>query len=220
MASRSPEGDSDQVNPQAPATNRTSEHRWPVVVRIVVVLALGLVILLPLLWLTALLGFAGGRFGWIPTAASFAALCGATGWVAVPGRWPAARRDTTTGLALVAALLGIVTAHVAPPTAGRLRHEIAQVAQPGWRLSNDEVSGNAACFDYCTSVTREYRVDAPPAEVVSSLRPLLLDAGYEPAPHPFEGRVELRHDGGEIDLAVDIAPGPRDTSRVFITAST
>lgn len=199
---------------------RSTERSWPGVVRIVVFLAVGLVILLPALWLTAWLVFAGGRFGWIPTAASFAALCGATGWVAVPRRWSEARRRTAVGLALGAALLGVATAHTAPPTPGRLRHEIAQVAQPGWRLVSDSVDGNAACFDYCTSVTREYRVDAPPADVAALLRPLLREAGFEPAPLPVDGRIELRRDGGEIDMAVDIEPRPHDTSLVFITAAT
>lgn len=66
----------------------------------------------------------------------------------------------------------------------------------------------------------EDRVNAPPGDVASVLRPLLRVAGYERAPHPVDGRVEFRHDGGEIDMAVDVAPGPRDTSVVFITAAT
>ena len=223
MASRSGARDSDPVNDatdHGPSDGERRSARTPGVVRIALVLVLGLVILLPMLWLVAWFRFAGGRGGWILTATSFAALCATTGWVAVPRRWPEARRTTATVLALVAALLGVMTAHTAPPTPGRLRHEIARIAQPGWRLSDDHVDGNAACLDSCTSVTREYRVDAPPAEVASALRPLLLGTGYETAPGGADGRIELRRDGGEFDMSVDIAVGSRDTSLVVITAST
>lgn len=236
MASDSARGEGQEVNDRVPTrrqahrdpgrsadhgSSRPPERDSPLcrgLVRVVVVLALGLLVVLPLLWVTAWLRFAGGRFGWIPTASSFGLVAGAIEWLALPRGWPTARRDAARALAMLAAVGGLATAHYAPATAGRLRHHIAQIEQAGWRLSDDRADGSAACFDYCTSVTRRYVSHAAADDVASQLRPMLLAAGYEDAADA--GRAGFRHDGAEFDVVIDVAPGPEGTSVIVIRAAT
>jgi hypothetical protein len=152
--------------------------------------------------------FAGGTLGWVESLLAFGLLGAASGWVAVAGRWKVARRNTAIGLAALLGLAGIAVAHWAPATEERLRHSIKQLADPRWHLVTETVTGNALCFDYCTSVTRHYRVSVAPADLFEELRPVLARHGLRPT-RAFDrgsfGFADRR--GGDIDRSVSIAPG-------------
>jgi len=186
-------------------------------------LALVLLVLVGGMWPVALLvawaSFAGGRFGWVTSALVFGVLGMATGWLAISRHWPVVRQTTSTVLAVVGVLLGVGLAHVAPPTEGRLRHEIEELVQPGWTLRDDSVDGNAICLDYCTSVSREYRVDASADDVLDSLRPDLDRRGFRPTPAFDADRIELAGGGGDIDLRLGLVRTTADTTTVYISAS-
>jgi hypothetical protein len=114
-------------------------------------------------FLVSVLSFAGGRFGWVPACAAFAAAGGLSGWVA-------GRRWFAAGVIALGLVTGVLTAHIAPPTFDRLRHEIDAVAHDDWRLLSEDTSGNALCFDYCRLVVRQYQVAVEP-------RPIRRDRG-------------------------------------------
>src|SRR5437763_1786615 len=154
---------------------RTQPACWKPWVRLIVVLSIGLVVLVPVLLVVAWSRFAGGRFGWVSSLVTFGLLGFAIGWVAVTRRWDTARKIVSITLAVVAGVLGIFVAHFAPPTEGRLRHEIEALAHPSWHLARDTVDGSWFCFDACLSVTREYRVDAPAEDVLADLSPRLAN---------------------------------------------
>ena len=187
--------------------------RW---IRVVVVLALGLAVCLPILFAVAWTRFAGGRWGWLSSLLTFGLLGLVVGWAAVPGRWRRARTGTAIALAVTAGVLGIATAHFAPATPGRLRAQIEAYAQPGWKLDHDEVAGNAICFDYCTSVSRTYHADTAPDVVLSALRPRLPKACPSP---PLgigpQGWTCDASDNGDIDLRIEIRPWNRGTQIAF-----
>jgi hypothetical protein len=153
-------------------------------------------------------GFAGGRLAWLLMAGLFGTFGFLVGWLAVSKQWPRARRRTTITLTILGAAAGIVLAHLAPPTAGRLRDAIKDVARPEWKLVNDSESGNAACFDYCTSVTREYNVDGS-LEVVSPEIEAAVAELQCPPPDPGVVRVRwlCRH-GDDIEVDVQLDKGP------------
>jgi hypothetical protein len=126
---------------------------------------------MPVLVVFAMLTFAGARFGWIPTAITFAALGFTIGWLAVSKQAPKARLVTAGWLAILAGVGGMVAASWAAPTEGRLRNEIERLAPTDWGLESDEVFGNAACADQCTTVVRTYLAFADPGTVRSDLAP-------------------------------------------------
>ncbi len=186
--------------------------RW---IRVVVVLGIGLVVLFPVLFVVGWFTFSGGRFGWIPSLLAFSALGLVIGWAAMSPRWATARKVTSITLAVVGGIVGIAGAHLAPATPGRLRHEIEAFAQPSWRLTDDRVDGNASCFDSCTSVTREYHVNADVRDVVAALRPSLTrrqcfqpTVGIDPLHWACNG-------GGDIRVSVDVI---REQGRVTVVS--
>ena len=198
-----------------PDTELTSTHRgrW---LRLVVVLALGLAIA-PFLFAIAWFTFAGGRLGWVLTMLAFGAFGFACGWLAVSKQWPVVRRNLAVGLAIALGLAGIVTAHLAPPTAARLRDAINDVAQPRWKLVKDSESGNAACFDYCTSVTREYTVDGDLASVSSQVETAVESLDCPPPDLGLRVRWDCRH-GDDIKVTVELTEGP-SVATVYVTAT-
>ena len=155
----------ESATSEAPAARFSTAWRW---VRVVVVGAISLYVLF-LAWLLAALTIAGARFGWTWTAAVFAALGYAAARATVPRGWAVARRRAVIAAVVVGLVGGVVTAHIAPPTPGRLRHEARDLAQPGWRLVGSSTDGNPLCFDYCTSVTLTYEVDGGFEQVVSEI---------------------------------------------------
>ena len=174
----------------------------------------------PILLVLAWLNFAGGRLGWIPSLLAFSGLGLVTGWLAVTKRWHTARRRSAIGLAALGGIVGIAVAHSAPPTAGRLRHEIEVLAQPGWRLRDDAVDGNGSCFDYCTTVSRVYRVGASVDAVLQELGPVLARHGLQLTPG-FDGDslyMFNRGDGGDFHLSVEIERDTNGGTVVSITA--
>lgn len=187
--------------------------------RLVLVLGTGLglggLVLFAVAWAT----FAGGRFGWIWTMLAFGLLGSATGWLAVSKQWSVARRYTTLTLAVVLAVAGIVTAHFAPPTPGRLRDAIESVAQPGWRLVHEEESGNAMCFDYCTSIARQYGVDAGRDAVVSQVESVLTGRHCSPPGGGTDRVVWECRPSDDIELRVEVASGVGARTPVYIRAS-
>jgi len=187
-------------------------------VRLVLVLVIGLGLGAPLLLALAWFRFAGGRFGWLLTAGAFAAFGALLGWLAVSKQWARARRRTIAALAIFGATIGVVLAHFAPPTASRLRDAITDVAQPEWRLVKDSESGNAACFDYCTAVTREYAVEGDLGVVSSEVENALEDLQCPP---PDVGSVRVRWEcrrGDDIQVTVELDNGPSSTV-VYVTAT-
>ena len=104
--------------------------------------------------------FSGGRFGWIPSLVAFSALGLVIGWAAVSTHWATARKLTSITLAVIGGIAGIAIAHLVLVTPGRLRHEIEAFTQPSWQLTDDRVDGTSAASIRCTSVTREYHVNA------------------------------------------------------------
>jgi hypothetical protein len=183
----------------------------------VVVLTVAL-FLVPVLFAYSWVRFAGGRFGWITMLVVFGLFGLATGWLAVPGEWGAARRRAMVGLAGGLGLLGIVTAHFAPATAGRLRHVIEGQAQPAWVLEQDNESGNGGCFDYCTSVFRSYRVEAGDVESLAPLRERFASHG---CPNPAGGVDHWGCDlsSGDVRLDVQLYVQPDRAMTVELTAT-
>ncbi len=186
--------------------------RW---IRVGVLLAVGLGVLFPVLAVVGWFTFSGGRFGWIPSLVAFSALGLVIGWAAVSTHWAAARKRISITLAVLGGVVGIAIAHFAPATPGRLRHEIEAFTQPSWQLTDDRVDGNVSCFDACTSVTREYHVNANVRDVVATLRPRLTrrhcvqpTVGIDPLHWACSG-------GGDIRVSVDVA---REHDRVTVVS--
>ena len=179
----------------------------------VAVLTLALVTGLPVLFVFAWVRFAGGRFGWVTTFLAFALFGAATAWLAVPGGWGSARRRVMVGLAGVLGVLGIVTAHFAPATAGRLRHVIEAQARPEWTLEADHQSGNGGCFDYCTSVFRSYRVEPGDLDSVASLRERFRSRG---CPDPPAGVDHWGCDLSSGDVHLDVQLYVRDNGSMSV----
>jgi hypothetical protein len=173
-------------------------------IRLVVVTAVtGMVVLIASL--VAALWFAGGERGWVITALLLGALGAGGTWLSVSPKWPLARQRAVIGVAAVCVLFAIFIAHVAPPTAGRLRAAIRDLEQPTWRLVDDSEAGNTMCFDTCTEVVRTYLVDASTEIVATSLR---LPAGA----------TDLRRDLGDIGLSLTIEAASPSRSTVTVTA--
>ena len=120
--------------------------------------------------LVAALWFAGGERGWAITALVLGSLGAGGTWLSVSPKWPVARQRAVIGAAGVCVVFAIFIAHVAPPSAGRLRAAIRELEQPTWHLVDDSESGNMMCFDTCTEVVRTYRVDATAETVARWLR--------------------------------------------------
>jgi hypothetical protein len=193
-----------------PAVRAKGQRNVASWIRLVLVFAIVLTVCFPILLALAWLDFAGGRRGWIPSVLAFSALGFVGSWVAVSKRWRVARRRTSIGLAALGAIIGIAVAHSAPPTPGRLRHEIEVFVRPGWHLMSDTVEGNATCFDSCTLVTREYRVEANADDVLEELRPVLASHGLQFTPALSADPLEFAYrGGGDVHVRVDIA---RDSS--------
>ncbi|MEA3056741.1 MAG: hypothetical protein QOD30_2173 [Actinomycetota bacterium] len=133
--------------------------------RLIIVLLVGIFVVLPIGVVVVGLQWAGARGAWLPTMVVFATFGAAVAWLAVNRRYAAARRRAIVGLGALCGLLGVWCAHVAPPTYGRLRAAIVELEQPGWRLFDDDESGNAICLDTCNTVTRTYHLDALRSEV-------------------------------------------------------
>jgi hypothetical protein len=108
----------------------------------------------------------------------------------------------TVGLVLVLPVL----AHWAPPTAGRLRHEIDDLTQPGWQLVDEELGGSPTCLDYCRYAVRTYRVDRPPADLYRQLRPTLAQRGYRELPWSGPDSGAFHEGDGAIDVTVSVDP--------------
>jgi len=186
-------------------------------IRLVLVLAIGLGLVAPVLLVMAWFGFAGGRFGWLLTAGLFGTFGFLVGWLAVSKHWARARRRTTITLTILGAVAGIVLAHFAPPTAGRLRDAIKDVARPEWKLVNDSESGNAACFDYCTSVTREYHVAGDLQAVSTQIEDAVQDLRCPPPDLNVRVRWNCRH-GDDITVTVELTDQPV-LATVYVTAT-
>lgn len=189
-------------------------------VRVVLALTISFLVLFPALLALAWLRFAGGRYGWVLAALAFGLLGLATGWAAVPRRWSGARARAAVGLAVFAGLGGIAVAHSAPPTAARLRHDIDEIARPEWELRRSTTDGSALCFDYCTSVFREYDVRADPEAVLDDLRPVLERHGLRAEPPGDEATMVFVEHDGDFDLRVEIDPADDGGSIVLISATT
>ena len=181
-------------------------------------LALGVVF--PVLVAVSWLKFAGGRWGWLPTLLAFSLVGFVTGQLAVSTQWARARASASIGLALLAGIAGVTVAHHAPANPARLRHEIEEVAQPGWRLEKDAEDGSPLCLDYCPSVSREYLVPSGMDEVIDGLGPVLVSRGLEPTTALDQGRVEFAERRGDIEMRVAIVSESGESTRVFITVTT
>jgi hypothetical protein len=179
----------------------TSAWTW---IRLIVVTAVtGVVVLIASL--VAALWIAGGERGWAITALLLGALGAGGAWLSVSPKWPVARQRSVIGAAGVCVVFAIFIAHVAPPTAGRLRAAIRELEQPSWRLVDDSEAGNTMCFDTCTEVVRTYLVDASTETVVASLR---LSAGA----------TDLRRDLGDIGVSLTIEGASPSRTTVTVTA--
>lgn len=209
--------------PDRPSADARRAKRRRIVagtIRLVLVAIVSTACFLTLLVL-ALFNFAGGRLGWIPSLLAFGGLGLVTGWLAVSNRWHTARRRTAMGLAVLGGIVGIAVAHSAPPTAGRLRHEIEVVVQPGWRLRDETVDGNAWCFDYCTEVSRVYRVGASVDAVLQELRPVLASHGLQfTLGFDRYQSYMFDRDGGDFDLSVDIERDTNNRSTIISITAT
>jgi hypothetical protein len=199
--------------PGEPGRGRPTVLRW---VRLVAVLGIGLGVVAPLLLFFAALTFAGARFGWVPSTAAFVGLGLLIGWAAVSRDWAQARRATLIVLAAVGGVVGMLTAHFAPPTPGRLRHEIEAFVPSGWTLMHESVNGNALCFDYCTSVSRTYLVGRDLGDVVGDLTPLLANRCSRPLPEIDP--TTWTCPGGDIDLRVEAARRGDGSTVVYVRA--
>ncbi|MGQ0831122.1 MAG: hypothetical protein ACT4OV_05540 [Microthrixaceae bacterium] len=198
------------------APSRSDAARW---VRLVLVLAVGLGILAPVLFVLAYFSFAGARFGWISSALAFTTLGAGIGWAATSSRWRLARRRALTALAAAGALGGVATAHVAPPTPGRLRHEIETLVPSGWTLEAESVDGTAFCFDYCTTVSRTYRVHGELRDVVADVRPTLPARCIVGLPELRPTYWSCPADGdGDVNLSLELAAQRDGTTLAYITA--
>ena len=209
--------------PERPPTDAgRAKRQWNYAgwIRLVLV-AIVSAVCFPTLLVLAWLNFAGGRLGWIPSLLAFSGLGLVTGWLAVSKRWQTTRRRTSMGLAALGGIVGIAVAHWAPPTAGRLRHEIEVLVQPGWHLRDDAVDGNAWCFDSCTTVSREYRVGASVDAVLQELRPVLASRGLHLTPGFDRDPLYMfnRGDGGDFHLSIEIERDTNGGTVVYITAS-
>jgi hypothetical protein len=140
-------------------------------------------------------------------------------WLGVSRRRPVARRRVAAGLAAVLGVSGIVLAHWAPATAGRLRSEIRRIEQPTWQLVDEHVDGSPTCFDYCRSVGREYLVELPVADLYAAMAPLLVSKGFTELPLSGPDNRHLVNRHGEIDVTVRIEPDDSG-SVVRISATT
>jgi hypothetical protein len=202
----------------APPGSPTPARRAAPWIRLVLVGLVAVVAGFPALFIIAWFTFSGARFGWVASLGAFGLFGLATGWLAVTGRWPVARRRTAVGLAAVLGLAGIAAAHAAPPTPGRLRHAARQLEQPAWNLVDDSVEGNALCFDTCFSVTRRYEVDAGSDVVLRELRPRLSQYGLRARPSD-PGRWEFADRGeGDIGLRVSVVGSSGGGTTVYVTA--
>lgn len=189
-------------------------------VRVVLVLTISFLVLFPALLALAWVRFAGGRNGWVLALLAFGLLGLVTGWATVPRRWPRVRARAAVGLAVIAGLGGIAVAHWAPPTAARLRHEIDEIARPGWELRRSTTDGSALCFDYCTSVFREYRAPDEPDAVLDDLRPVLERHGLRAEPPGDPATMVFVERAGDVDLRVEIEPADDGGSTVLVSATT
>jgi hypothetical protein len=189
-------------------------------IRLVLVLAIVSFVCFPTLLVLAWFNFAGGQLGWIPSLVAFSGLGLVTAWLAVSSRWRTARRRASIGLAVIGGIFGIAVAHWAPPTAGRLRHEIEAVVQPGWRMSDETVDGDASCLDTCTTVSQVYRVGASVDDVLQQLRPVLASHGLQLTPGFDRGPLYMfnRGDGGDFHLSAEIQRDMNGGTVVSITA--
>jgi hypothetical protein len=186
------------------------------IVRAVVVLAIGLVVAAPALFVVEWLTFAGARFGWVLTTLAFGALGVVVGWLAIASAWPRARQVTCALLVVAGVGVGIFAAHFAPATPGRLRHEIESFVGSGWTLRSDHAYGNAACFDSCTEVERAYVVATDADAVLAELAPVFdrrrcfrptptVDAeawSCDDQPGDIAIRVEVHDDGDATTIRI------------------
>ena len=179
-------------------------------------LATSFAVCFPALLLIALLTFAGGRLGWVPTSVTFGVLGFLTGRLALSGRWESARRWTALGLAVLGGLAGIMVAHWAPPTPGRLRHEIEAITQVDWDLRDDQTSGNILCLDYCISVDREYQVNSSADDVLEGLRPVLARHGLDPS--SVGDQLSVRWTDGDLVITLRVHSIDAAGAVVHITA--
>jgi hypothetical protein len=185
-----------------------------------VVVLTAAVFAVPVLFAFAWVSFAGGRYGWITALLVFGLFGVAVGWLAVPAAWGVARRRTMIGLAAGLGLLGIVTAHFAPATAGRLRHVIEAQARPEWVLEHDEESGNGGCFDYCTSVFRSYRVEPGHLESLAGMRARFRSRGCPDAPAGVDHwGCDLSSGDVRLDVQLYVRDGGAMTVELTATAT-
>ena len=196
----------------------TEEHRVGRWIRLVLVLAVGLGVVAPVVFAVTWVNFAGARFGWMFTMGAFGAVGFAIGWLAVSKHWRSVRIPTAVALAAVFGVGGIMTAHFAPPTQDRLREAVVDVAQPNWRLVSEYASGDAICFDTCTTVEREYQTDGDLATIAGEVGTAVAHLRCEQPGSPEAIQVEWRcRSGDDIRLRVAIGVGSR-SGTVDVTA--
>lgn len=189
--------------------------RW---IQLVLVLGLGLGVVLPVLVAVAWVRFAGGRWGWVPSLLVFAAAGFGIGWLAVSRSWGSTRRVLALVLSVLAGSVGLAVAHFAPPTAGRLRHEIEALELPGWRLDSESVDGSALCLDYCTAVDRTYSIAAGGDAELDRLRAHLAAHGLTRVVPEIDPTRWARQ-GGDVDLSVQVVSEAGAATILHISAS-
>jgi hypothetical protein len=188
----------------------------------VLTILLGLIFGCLLLLLALAIWFlvAGGRWGWVQAALAFGGYAFAASWLTLRWQRPKTRRRAAMGMGALFAGIGIAAAHWAPPTPARLRHEIEEFVQPGWKLTKDEINGSRACWDVCTSVTRAYRVDLEADDVLSDLAPLLAERGLRESNLSEGSRTTFSeaHAGGDMDIWIDVVREGDRLTTVYVTA--
>jgi hypothetical protein len=192
----------------------SSSRRGRDLLRFVGITAGGLGCLLPTLFVGAGLTFAGARFGWVPAALLLGGAGAGLTSATAPHSWTVWRRRLIAAAGLGAALIGIEAAHTAPPSHGRLRHELAPLVPDDWALVHEVRSGNTLCLDQCPSIGRTY--DAT-TDIDATMRAVRASApGAACAAEGVERTCAVER--GDLEVWFRIGPAPGGGSVVDVSA--
>lgn len=186
------------------------------VVRLVVVAVIAVCGFLPVLLLVTLY-IGGTRFGLVPCAVLGLVFGTTTGLVAVPTEWPRSRRVATSVLAGLGAVAGAGVALLMPVNEAQLRMQLVTMVDHDWRFVEETTSGNALCFDYCTSVSWELEADGTPEEVLDAMATTLETHGLE-RPRVMNGSAWTSERDGAVFLSLDVSEAEGDRTTVVLTA--
>jgi hypothetical protein len=184
------------------------------VIRFAASTAAALGCLLPILFFGAALTFAGARFGWLPAAVLLggagAAVASATAPRSASAVW---RRRAIGAVGLAASVVGVASAHLAPPSAGRLRDEGNRLVPGDWHLVADRSSGNSLCFDECPRATRTYMAETHMHETADALRESIPDMACGPR---FNTRHECSVRRGDVEAEFHFVAGAAGGTEITV----